>query len=80
MQNFKIEERRAAIEEIIAGNAFMAELQSRIVPLIVPFDVFWTRYFYQCAFFSILLFWLLLLPVLFQTYGRLPKCHFCFLL
>jgi len=25
----------------------MAELQSRIVPLIVEYNVFWTRYFYR---------------------------------
>ena len=25
----------------------MAELQSRIVPLIVDYSVFWTRYFYR---------------------------------
>ncbi len=35
------------IEAITRDNTFMAELQSRIVPLIVQYDVFWTRYFYQ---------------------------------
>lgn len=31
------------------SNAFMSELQNRIVPLIVEHDVFWTRYFYRLA-------------------------------
>jgi hypothetical protein len=30
-----------------AGNAFMAELQSRIVPLLVEQEDFWARYFYR---------------------------------
>jgi hypothetical protein len=30
-----------------AGNAFMAELQSRIVPLLVEKEDFWARYFYR---------------------------------
>ena len=37
------------IDDIIAENAFMAELQARIVPLIVQYNEFWTRYFYQCG-------------------------------
>ncbi len=37
------------IDAIVKSNAFMAELQARIVPLIVQYDAFWTRYFYQCA-------------------------------
>jgi hypothetical protein len=32
-----------------AGNAFMAELQSRIVPLLVEKEDFWARYFYRCG-------------------------------
>jgi hypothetical protein len=32
-----------------AGNAFMAELQSRIVPLLVEKEDFWSRYFYRCT-------------------------------
>ena len=42
-----MEARRPEIEAIIADNTFMAELQSRIVPLIVEYNVFWTRYFYR---------------------------------
>ena len=48
-QAFNLDSKKADIETIIKDNAFMAELQSRIVPLIVQYDVFWTRYFYQCA-------------------------------
>jgi len=49
LAGFDLAARRGEIEAITAGNAFMAELQARIVPLIVQHDVFWTRYFYQCA-------------------------------
>lgn len=44
---FDLVGQKADIEELIKGNAFMAELQSRIVPLIVEYDVFWTRYFFR---------------------------------
>lgn len=30
-----------------AGNAFMSELQSRLVPLLVEKEEFWARYFYR---------------------------------
>lgn len=46
---FDLTARKPEIDTIIADNAFMAELQARIVPLIVQYDEFWTRYFYQCA-------------------------------
>lgn len=36
-----------AVEDLITNNAFMAELQARIVPVIVEYDAFWTRYFYR---------------------------------
>ena len=49
LADFDLAARKADIDGITAGNAFMAELQARIVPLIVRYDVFWTRYFYQCA-------------------------------
>jgi hypothetical protein len=38
----------AAAAAAAAGNAFMAELQSRIVPLLVEKEDFWARYFYRC--------------------------------
>eukprot|EP00884_Botryococcus_braunii_P018124 jgi/Botrbrau1/4996/Bobra.0396s0022.1 len=44
---FDLSSKRNDIEQLTASNAFMSELQSRIVPLIVQYDVFWTRYFYQ---------------------------------
>ncbi|GMH41568.1 hypothetical protein BSKO_09478 [Bryopsis sp. KO-2023] len=44
---FDLVGQKSDIEELIKGNAFMAELQSRIVPLIVEYDVFWTRYFFR---------------------------------
>ena len=48
---FDLGAKRGAIDAIVRGNAFMAELQARIVPLIVQYEAFWTRYFYQCASF-----------------------------
>ena len=36
----------AEIECVLEGNAFMAELQARIVPLVVTREEFWQRYFY----------------------------------
>lgn len=56
LADFDLAARKKDIDEITAGNAFMAELQARIVPLIVRYDVFWTRYFYQCAAHSVLTF------------------------
>ena len=44
---FDLAAKKADIDAIIAENAFMAELQARIVPLIVQYSDFWTRYFYQ---------------------------------
>lgn len=35
------------IDAVLEDNAFMAELQSRIVPLIVDRDTFWERYFFR---------------------------------
>lgn len=47
LQGFDLGSRKGEIEAITGGNAFMAELQSRIVPLIVEYEAFWTRYFFQ---------------------------------
>ena len=47
LQEFDLQAYKRKIETIVAENTFMAELQNRIVPIIVQYDVFWTRYFYQ---------------------------------
>ena len=47
VQTCDLGSKQEEIEVITKENAFMAELQSRIVPLIVQYEVFWTRYFYQ---------------------------------
>jgi hypothetical protein len=47
LQDFDLKEKKKEIGSIIGSNAFMAELQSRIVPLIVSYEDFWTRYFYR---------------------------------
>ena len=47
LETFDLAARKPDIDAIIAENAFMAELQARIVPLIVQYNDFWTRYFYQ---------------------------------
>ncbi|KAL3158911.1 hypothetical protein ABBQ32_011625 [Trebouxia sp. C0010 RCD-2024] len=45
--NFDLANYQPAVEDLITNNAFMAELQARIVPVIVEYDAFWTRYFYR---------------------------------
>jgi hypothetical protein len=47
--SFRLEGASGEIDKITRENPFMAELQSRIVPLIVEHDDFWHRYFYRCA-------------------------------
>ncbi|CAM6125483.1 unnamed protein product [Calypogeia fissa] len=44
---FNLSEKKADIEVLLKENAFMQELEARIVPLIVEYDSFWTRYFYR---------------------------------
>ena len=45
--NFDLASYKPAVAQLITDNAFMAELQARIVPVIVEYDAFWTRYFYR---------------------------------
>ncbi|PRW60920.1 BSD domain-containing 1 [Chlorella sorokiniana] len=47
LASFDLADRKPDIDHLIAENTFMAELQARIVPLIVEYDAFWTRYFYR---------------------------------
>lgn len=47
LASFDLEVRRPDVDALIASNTFMAELQARIVPVIVEYDAFWTRYFYR---------------------------------
>eukprot|EP00775_Hariotina_reticulata_P011922 gene11922-12066_t len=47
--SWSMEQAQADIDKILTGNAFMAELQSRIVPLLVEKEDFWARYFYRCV-------------------------------
>ncbi|GIM10333.1 hypothetical protein Vretimale_14099 [Volvox reticuliferus] len=44
---FSIEGVKTDITRILSDNAFMTELQSRLVPIIVEYDDFWHRYFYR---------------------------------
>jgi len=46
---FDLSAKKSEIGKITTDNAFMAELQSRIVPIIVEYDDFWTRYFFGCV-------------------------------
>jgi len=48
-ETFDFQKHESAIEEVLKDDAFMQELQSRIVPLIVDKQTFWTRYFYRLA-------------------------------
>lgn len=47
IHSFSLTAKKPDIDQIVADNTFMAELQARIVPHIVEYDVFWTRYFYR---------------------------------
>ena len=47
LQGFDLTAKQPDIDALVQSNALMAELQSRIVPVIVDFETFWTRYFYQ---------------------------------
>ena len=47
LQGFDLAAKQPDIDALVQSNAFMAELQSRIVPVIVDFTTFWTRYFFQ---------------------------------
>lgn len=52
LDGFSLEGHRGDIQQLVQANAFMAELQERIVPLIVEYDDFWTRYFFRCRSFG----------------------------
>jgi hypothetical protein len=39
--------RKDEIDKILSSNALMQELQNQIVPLVVDYDLFWTRYFFR---------------------------------
>mmetsp|Transcript_14536 Transcript_14536/g.43933 ORF Transcript_14536/g.43933 Transcript_14536/m.43933 type:complete len:464 (+) Transcript_14536:134-1525(+) len=47
LQEFDLEKRADDVAAVVRENTFMAELESRIVPLIVERDTFWRRYFYR---------------------------------
>lgn len=47
LAGFDLVARKPDVDSLIAENTFMSELQARIVPLIVEYDAFWTRYFYR---------------------------------
>jgi len=44
---FDLPSRKPDIAKILNENTFMSELQARIVPVIVDYESFWTRYFYR---------------------------------
>lgn len=43
------EARTTQAEGIMSSNPFMAELHSRLVPLVITDDTFWQRYFFRCG-------------------------------
>jgi len=44
---FDLPSRKPDIAKILSENTFMSELQARIVPVVVDYESFWTRYFYR---------------------------------
>ncbi|KAH9559990.1 hypothetical protein CY35_06G083900 [Sphagnum magellanicum] len=47
LMSFSINSRKDEIDKILSSNALMQELQNQIVPLVVDYDMFWTRYFFH---------------------------------
>ncbi len=47
LQEFDLGKRAEDVATVVRENTFMAELESRIVPVIVERDTFWRRYFYR---------------------------------
>lgn len=49
LEAYDEEAHQAEAEEILASNSFMADLHSRLVPLVISDDTFWQRYFFRFA-------------------------------
>mmetsp|Transcript_15600 Transcript_15600/g.21568 ORF Transcript_15600/g.21568 Transcript_15600/m.21568 type:complete len:435 (-) Transcript_15600:149-1453(-) len=49
LQTFSFQEHQESVSAVLKDNAFMQELESRIVPLIVDQETFWQRYFYRLS-------------------------------
>lgn len=49
LDSYDEEARRAEAEQTLASNSFMADLHSRLVPLVISDDTFWQRYFFRCC-------------------------------
>ncbi|CAK9229176.1 unnamed protein product [Sphagnum troendelagicum] len=47
LMSFSIKSQKDEIDKIISSSALMQELQNQIVPLVVDYDMFWTRYFFR---------------------------------
>lgn len=47
LETFHLEAAKPEIARLLSENMFMSELQSRIVPVVVNYDTFWTRYYYR---------------------------------
>lgn len=44
---FDLPARKPDVAKLLSENTFMSELQARIVPVVVDYESFWTRYFYR---------------------------------
>lgn len=44
---FDLPGRKPDITKLLSENTFMSELQARIVPVVVDYESFWTRYYYR---------------------------------
>ncbi|CAM6047394.1 unnamed protein product [Sphagnum compactum] len=47
LMSFSMNSQKDEIDKILSSNALMQELQNQIVPLVVDYDMFWTRYFFR---------------------------------
>jgi len=46
---FDLAAEEARIDQVVKGNALVAELQARLVPLLVERQDFWGRHFFRCV-------------------------------
>lgn len=49
LEAYDEESRQEEARLILASNTFMADLHSRLVPLVISDDTFWQRYFFRCG-------------------------------
>ena len=47
VREFDLDAAKTEVDAILASNSFMRTMSERIVPVVVEYDAFWTRYFFR---------------------------------